>query len=562
LAARAERFREDWVKRQLVDAGSARAQSLGWPDAYAFTKALGERALVSQHGPAGANPVPLSIVRPSIIESALSEPRPGWIRGFRMAEPIIISYARGLLREFPGVAEGIIDVIPVDLVVAAIIAVAAKGPDTSGPAVFHVASGVRNPLAYGLLVDLAQDWFGRHPLYDERGQPISVPAWSFPGRGRVQRQLRQATRVMGAAERALTMVPFRRKQAEWTAALEERQTLAERALGYVELYGAYTETEARYRIDHLLALFEALDPEDQATFCFDPAVIDWAHYVAEVHFPSVVERGRVRTSPTRQSGPDRETRMRTAVLSADRHLAVFDLEHTLIASNVVDSYAWLASRHLEADTRVGFVADLLGAAPRWLALDRRDRGDFLRSFYRRYEGAPVDEVTNDAWDLFHEFLLPRSFPAGLARVRHHRRLGHRTLLITGALDLVVAPLAPLFDDVVCARLSERDGRFTGRLAELPPIGEARALLLDRYAEEHDLKLDQSVAYADASSDLAMLEAVGYPVAVNPDARLAAIARRRGWLVEHWKRASGGTDRFLPIGSLDVRSLVGDAGESR
>ncbi len=392
LAARAEKFREEWVKRQLIDAGSARAQALGWPDAYAFTKALGERALVAQHGPASTAPVPLSIVRPSIIESALAEPRPGWIRGFRMAEPIIISYARGLLKEFPGVAEGVIDVIPVDLVVAAILAVAAHGPSEAEPSVYHVASGVRNPLAYGQLVSLAQDWFGRHPLYDERGQPISVPEWSFPGRGRVQRQLRQATRLMATAERALTMVPMRHKQAEWAAKLEERQTLASRALGYVELYGAYTETEARYRIDHLLALWDTLDEHDQATFCFDPAVIDWDHYVAEVHFPSVVERGRVRTSPVRQSGPDRETRMRSAVLSADRHLAVFDLEHTLIASNVVDSYAWLASRYLHADSRVTFVADLLGAAPGWLALDRRDRGDFLRSFYRRYEGASAEQV--------------------------------------------------------------------------------------------------------------------------------------------------------------------------
>ncbi len=562
LAARAERLRDEWVRRQLTDAGSARAQALGWPDAYAFTKALGERVLVAQHGPKGASPVPLSIVRPSIIESALAEPRPGWIRGFRMAEPIIISYARGLLREFPGVAEGVTDVIPVDLVVAAIIAVAAKGPAEGDPAVYHVASGVRNPLLYGELVSLVEDWFGRHPLYDERGQPISVPEWSFPGRGRVQRQLRQATRLMAAAERGLTMVPFRRKQAEWAAKLEDRQTLAERALGYVELYGAYTETEARYRIDNLLELWEALDETDHEQFCFDPAVIRWDHYVTEVHLPSVVERGRVRTSPTKTSGPDRETRMRTAVLSPDRHLAVFDLEHTLIASNVVDSYAWLASRHMAADGRVGFVADLLGAAPGWLSLDRRDRGDFLRSFYRRYEGASVTEVERDAWDLFHEFLLPRSFPAGIARVRQHRRLGHRTLLITGALDLVVAPLRPLFDDVVCARMTQRDGVFTGRLAELSPIGEARANLLDRYAAEHGLDLDQSVAYADASSDLAMLEAVGYPVAVNPDARLAAIARRRGWLVEHWKRASGGADRLLPLGSLEARSLVGQPYRSR
>ena len=126
--------------------------SLGWPDAYPFTKALGERALVEQW----EGKVPITFVRPSIIESTLAEPRPGWIRGFRMAEPIIVSYARGLLAEFPGVPEGIVDVIPVDLVVAAILAVAAHGPEPGLPKVYQVASGVRNPLRYGRLVDLAR----------------------------------------------------------------------------------------------------------------------------------------------------------------------------------------------------------------------------------------------------------------------------------------------------------------------------------------------------------------------------------------------------------------------
>src|SRR5207253_10694337 len=122
----------------LVELGRSRAGLLGWPDAYAYTKALGERALLENRGE-----VPVTIVRPSIIESSLAEPRPGWIRGFRMAEPVIISYGRGLLKEFPGVPEGIIDVIPVDLVVGATIATAAKGPDPD-PAkveVLQVASG-------------------------------------------------------------------------------------------------------------------------------------------------------------------------------------------------------------------------------------------------------------------------------------------------------------------------------------------------------------------------------------------------------------------------------------
>src|SRR5579862_3595252 len=544
LATRAERLRDEWVKDHLVDAGTARAQSLGWPDAYPFTKALGERALTE------SATVPLTIVRPSIIESALAEPVPGWIRGFRMAEPIIISFARGLLREFPGVPEGVIDVIPVDMVVAAILAVAA-GPVPEGPSVYHVASGVANPLRYGRLVELIQEWFAEHPIYDDRGQPISLPEWSFPGRGRVQRQLKRATSAMDAAERLLTSLPLRGKQATFSSSVEERNTLAKRALGYVELYGAYTETEARYRVDRLISLWSTLGRPDQRDFCFDPRVIDWDHYVHGIHLPSVVAHARVRTTPTRSAVDSRPQRARRAILSRERHLAAFDLEHTLIAANVVDSYAWLASRHLAAHRRPRFVAELVAKGPSLLALDRRDRGDFLRFFYRRYDGAPVAQLETDAWELFYDHLLPRTFPAGLARVRAHRRLGHRTLLITGALDFVVAPLRPLFDDIVCARMAQRDGRFTGRLDELPPIGEARALLLADYAAAHGLSLSESVAYADSASDLAMLEAVGFPVAVNPESRLAAIARRRGWHVEHWAKAAGGAARPLPIGPLDV-----------
>src|ERR1700735_2526077 len=310
LAARAEKIREEWVRTELVDAGTARAHSLGWPDAYPFTKAMGERVLVQQW----AGQVPITFVRPSIIESALLEPRPGWIRGFRMAEPIIVSYARGLLREFPGVPEGIIDVIPVDLVVAAILGVAAHGPEPDGPTVFHVASGVGNPLPYGHLVDLAEDWFGRHPLYDERGQPISVPEWSFPGRGRVQRQLRRADQAMTVAERLLTALPVRGKQAEYAAKIEDKHALAKRALGYVELYGAYTETDARYRVDRLLELWDTFDEEDHRTFCFDPGVIDWDHYVHDVHLPSVVEHARVRTTRGRSVVEKRPERAKRAIL--------------------------------------------------------------------------------------------------------------------------------------------------------------------------------------------------------------------------------------------------------
>jgi HAD superfamily phosphoserine phosphatase-like hydrolase len=548
LAERTESRRRDWVHDRMVALGRARATSVGWPDAYAFTKALGEVAVGQERGD-----VPVSIVRPSIIESALSEPRPGWIRGFRMAEPIILSYARGLLREFPGVPEGVVDVIPVDLVVAAIIATAATAVEDPPPEprIVQVATGEVNPLRYQRLVDRTREWFTEHPLYDREGQPIVVPDWSFPGRGRVEGQLRRATTVLGRAEKLVAAVPLRGRAAQWGATLEERRGQAQRALSYVELYGAYTECEATYGVDRLLALDAAMTEAERATFGVDPRVVDWDRYITEVHLPSVVEHGRARSQPTRRTGTARTDRLRAQVLSPERHLVAFDLENTLIASNVVASYSWLATRRMGAADRARFVLRTLLEAPGLLAQDRRDRSDFLRAFYRRYEDAPLEELRADAAEHFSDLLLTRSFPDAIRRVREHRALGHRTVLITGALDVVIEPLRPLFDDVVCARLGtavDEDGDevLTGQLTEVPPTAEARARILVDLCAAHGMDPAQSVAYADSSSDLPMLEAVGFPVAVNPEPRLASIARKRGWLVEDFGTAPGFRHRTLPL----------------
>ena len=552
IAERTESLRAKWVGQQMTDAGRARAASLGFPDAYAFTKALGERSLVETR-----DGVPVTIVRPSIIESALAEPVPGWIRGFRMAEPVIAAYARGLLKEFPGVPEGVIDVIPVDLVVATILAVSARGPlvDDDGqntPDVIQIASGASNPLRYGQLVDLVRSWFTDHPVYDDKNQPIAVPEWSFPGRGRVSRQLTRAQRGLHLAERALDVLPLRGRQAEIGAELDERKDQLERASGYVELYGAYTECEALYQLDRMYELWRSLDATDQQNFNMDPASVDWSHYVHAIHLPSMVKQARLKMHPSRGATQSRSDRLRAQVLSPDRQLAVFDLENTLIASNVVASYAWLASRRLDTPDRLRLVMKTLVEAPTLLSLDRADRSDFLRYFYRRYEDAPVDQLRDDAREMMSDLLITKSFPAGLRRVRQHRALGHRTLLITGALRIAIEPLEPLFDDIVAADMSETNGRLNGQLTTVPPTGEARYQTLATYADDHGLDLRESVAYADSSSDLPMLEAVGFPVAVNAETKLAAIARRRGWLIEHWAKSPGAPNRVVPIGPRTLR----------
>ena len=79
----------------------------------------------------------------------------------------------------------------------------------------------------------------------------------------VQGQLRRATQVLGAAERLVNALPLRGERAEGAARIEERRSEAERALSYVELYGAYSETEARFCIDRTVQLFESLSPSDQ-----------------------------------------------------------------------------------------------------------------------------------------------------------------------------------------------------------------------------------------------------------------------------------------------------------
>ena len=150
--------------------------------------------------------------------------------------------------------------------------------------------------------------------------------------------------------------------------------------------------------------------------------------------------------------------------------------------------------------------------------------------------------------MFSELILTKSFPAGLRRVREHRALGHRTLLITGALDFVVKPLEPLFDDIISATLSNDGNTYTGQMQQVPPIGETRAAVLRRFAEENNYDLSEAVAYADSASDLPMLEAVGFPVAVNPEPKLASLANKRGWLIENFEPIAGSPTKLLPLGS--------------
>ena len=323
-----------------------------------------------------------------------------------------------------------------------------------------MASGGVNPLKYRALVDNVSGWFTEHPLYDAEGQPIVVPEWRFPGRGRVQGQLHAGQdgdhpRREGAPGAAAARPAGRAVgQAREPSAME-----VERALEYVELYGLYTECEAIYQVDNLLAMWDGARRRPTGRRSTSTRAASTGRRTSArstCRRSSSTPASRPRRARRRT---DRTGRLRRQVLSPDRHVAAFDLENTLIASNVVESYSWLATRRLDRGERVRYVAAHAGRGARPAASSTaRDRSDFLRHFYRRYEDAPVEQIETDAEELLAQLILTKSFPAGIRRVREHRALGHRTMLITGALDFAVDGLRPLFDEIIAAEMSRAPGR--------------------------------------------------------------------------------------------------------
>lgn len=536
VAGAAEEARRAWVSERLVDYGRTRARSLGWPDVYTFTKALGERA--AEQLAAG---LPLSIVRPAIVESALHHPYPGWIDGFKMAEPIILAFGRGALPEFPGTPDGILDVVPVDIVTNALLAVAEAPPAPGEPAYYHVGSGARNPLTFRDMYDNVREYFGAHPLPERGRGQVRVPTWKFPGGRQVERMLRTGERATDLAEKALLRIPAGTRSREWMTRVHREQRQLEFLRRYADLYGVYTEAEVIYTDQRLLALHRSRGAQQQREEGFDSAVVDWRHYLQEVHCPSVT------ASLRHLGGSARPPGMRALTAGRDI-MAVFDLEGTILASNVVEAYLWARLAELPKTAWPAELAAVLASLPKYLAAERRDRGEFLRSFMRRYAGASEAQLRRLVDERLGDTLLHRAAPEAVRRIRAHRRAGHRTVLITGTIDTLVAPLNGLFDEVVASRLHARDGIYTGFLDRPPLVGEARAAWVRRYVADAGIDLARSWAYADSYSDRPLLELVGNPVAVNPDPRLYRHARRRRWTVQEWGRHTGGaTEALLAAG---------------
>ncbi|GAA4729723.1 HAD-IB family hydrolase [Nocardioides endophyticus] len=537
-----EEARKQWVKDELVRVGAERARSLGWTDCYTFTKALGER-VVEEH--ARTNRV--SIVRPSIIESSLVSPYPGWIEGFKMMEPLILAYGRGELPEMPGAADTTVDVVPVDHVVAAIVAVLAHPPEVGTPAYFHVSSGDRNPLTFRTLYQNVRAYFDAHPFISGDRGATRLPEWRFPGSQSVERLLSTSERAFKVADYVIGHAPRSDRTRDLARKLDQQGRRLEFLRRYLGLYQEYAQAELQFSDINTLALYRSLSEEDQETFAFDTAVVDWKVYLQEIHCPAV-------TAPIRRLDEKRAARKRPAAAGPKALVekpgvaAFFDMDGTLLSSNVIETYLWLRLQELSGTERFAELSRIVAKVPSLVQAERRERSAFLRSVYREYDGARLSDLDAIADEHLTDHILTRLSPAAVRKIREHRAAGHRTVLITGAIRPLTRPLLPLFDHIEAAELAVDDrGVCTGYLASSPLVGESRAAWMRQYAADNGIDLASSYGYADSHSDLPLLEAVGRPVAVRPDVPLFRHARKARWTIVDWQSSTSNTRTLNPAG---------------
>ncbi|MGH3977105.1 MAG: HAD-IB family hydrolase, partial [Pseudonocardiaceae bacterium] len=428
-------------------------------------------------------------------------------------------------------------------------------------AYLHVSSGASNPLTFQNMYVLCREYFDQHPMPDGNRGHIEPPTWRFPGNQQVELMLRAGERAAALAERVLLRLPPSTRSQDWLISVDRHQQDLAQLREYADLYGVYARAEVIYDDRRLQELHAALPPQRAIEHGFDPAVIDWRFYLQDVHCPSIT--ATVRRAGQRRGSSTAGHRGALPLPERTDVAAVFDLEGTIVNSNVVESYVWTRLATLPRSGWLRELADLVRCAPRYLYAERRDRGELLRAFLRRYAGVRADELRALVTEVLGDAMLHRVMPEAIRQIRRHRAAGHRTVLITGAVDLHVEPLSVLFDEVVASRMHTRNGVLTGFLEAPPMVDEARAAWLRQYAQRNGLHLERSYAYADSYSDRPLLEAVGHPHAVNPDAQLFRHARRHRWVVHRWGAHTGGLfEVMLDVTRADVRAGARIRGEQR
>jgi HAD superfamily hydrolase (TIGR01490 family) len=211
--------------------------------------------------------------------------------------------------------------------------------------------------------------------------------------------------------------------------------------------------------------------------------------------------------------------------------AFFDMDKTLLRVDTAMSWTRFLYQRGEIGKRT------LAKALYWSTLYKLAVLDMETVFTALIEDLAGDSEAEmiAKCDVFYRDWVEREIaPAARVAVEHHRQAGHIVVLATGSTQYAARPVARGvgIDHVLSSELEVEGGAFTGRSAALC-FGHHKVTLAEAWAARHGVDLRASYFYSDSFNDRPMLERVGTPIAINPDARLRRLARQRGWRVQQW-----------------------------
>jgi HAD superfamily hydrolase (TIGR01490 family) len=243
--------------------------------------------------------------------------------------------------------------------------------------------------------------------------------------------------------------------------------------------------------------------------------------------------------------------------------AFFDLDKTVIAKASVVAFGTPLYREGLISRRTilrGLWGQLLylhlGADEARIA---RMRASVL-ALTKGWEQTRVREIVEEALE---SVVAPIVYAEALELIRTHREAGRIVVIVSASPEEIVGPLADYLgvDAAIASRPDiDGEGRYTGTMA-FDAFGADKVTAMQELARDRGIDLAESYAYSDSATDVPMLEAVGHPVAVNPDRELARVATERGWEVRTFARPvqvrplSG---RAVPIAAVGGTVALGAA----
>ncbi len=277
--------RKQWIEERLKEVGRRRARMWGWPNTYSYTKSLGEQIAL-----AARDRIAVAVARPSVIESALADPIPGWNQGVNTSAPLTYLSGRGY-RFYPARGDLVLDVIPVDLAAHAMVPILGALLRGRHQPIYQLCTSDVNPLPMRRLVELTA--LGNRREHRRQGGPMGKLARHLEAvivshqtyelvSQRLPTLLKSAA---AAAESVMGGRPAARKIAERADRLVADTELA-RSL--VEVYLPYIQDLVyTFHGRNIRELYRELKPVDARAHPFHPERIDWADYWINVHLPGL-----------------------------------------------------------------------------------------------------------------------------------------------------------------------------------------------------------------------------------------------------------------------------------